>query len=406
MSLRGVFVSSMLALMLLPTCGGGPVGPVVSADVLTVADVAGLRQAAQSAQPGAVIAIAPGEYQGPVWLENVQGAEGKPIVIRAADPNNPPVFRGGSECLHFVDAAWLELRDLVLTGATGNGLNMDDGGSYDTPSHHIVLANLRVSDIGPEGNHDGIKLSGVDDFRIEACVVERWGAGGSAIDMVGCHRGVIEGCTFRHAGGQGSSAIQNKGGSSEIVIRRNRFEHPGQRAVNIGGSTGLQFFRPQPPPGYEAKDITVEGNIFVGAMAPVAFVGVDGAVVRFNTIYLPGKWALRILQETREPGFVPCRNGVFTDNIVVFHSRQWNEGGVNIGPGTAPESFVFARNLWYCVDRPDRSQPNLPTAESEGLVGLAPQFVDPDRGDFSLAPDSPARGKGHTALPQVQDHRQ
>ena len=397
MKLHAIVAAGLATLLIGALCGAGR----TDAAVTTVADVGVLRQAVRDARPGDVIEVVAGEYQGTVWLKDVHGAEGAPIIIRAADPENPPVFRGATECIHLAEASWVQLQDLTLTGATANGLNIDDGGSYDSPTHHITLRNLRVSDIGPEGNHDGIKLSGVDDFRIEGCTLERWGQGGSAIDMVGCHRGVIEGCTLRHLrdDSERGSGIQNKGGTAQIVIRRNLFEGAGARAVNIGGSTGLQYFRPSPQ-GYEAEDITVEGNVFAGGLAPVAFVGVDGAIVRFNTIYVPGRWAMRILQETREPGFVPCRDGVFTDNIVVFRSDQWGEGGVNIGSGTAPETFSFARNLWYCLDRPDRSQPNLPTEETDGIVGLDPQFADAEGSDFTLAPDSPAQGKGHTALPE------
>jgi hypothetical protein len=371
-----------------------------AADV-NVRDSNGLRQAMAEATPGTRILLAPGEYAGGIFFGGLHGEEGQPIVIAAADPDRPPVIRGGGAAFHLPDACHLELSDLELVGGTGNGLNMDDGGSYDTPAHHIVLRRLKVTDVGPTGNRDGIKLSGVDDFRIEECVIERWGDGGSAIDMVGCHRGVIEGCTFRHPEAPMCNGVQAKGGSREVVIRGNRFEAAGGRAVNIGGSTGLPYFRPRPE-GYEAKDITVEGNVFVGGLAPVAFVGVDGAVVRFNTIYLPGRWALRILQETREPGFVPSRNGQFTDNIVVFRSDQWAEGGVNIGPATAAETFRFARNVWYCEDRPQQSAPNLPTPEEDGIVGKDPLFRDAENGDFGLREGSPAAGKGHTALPEAE----
>jgi hypothetical protein len=227
------------------------------------------------------------------------------------------------------------------------------------------------------------------------CTIQRWGSGGSAIDMVGCHRGIIDGCTFRHQGESAGNGVQAKGGSARVVIRDSFFDNTGSRAVNIGGSTGLQYFRPEPR-GFEAKHVTVEGNVFVGSLAPVAFVGCDDANVRFNTMYLPGRWALRILQETREPGFVPCRDGVFTDNIIVFSSDAWSEGGVNIGPGTAPETFRFARNVWYCADDP-RVGPTLPTQEQGGLVGEDPLLVAPDEGDFRLQQGSPAAGRGHTA---------
>ena len=368
-----------------------------SADDIAVRGSEALRKAVSAAQPGTRLLLEPGEYEGGMYFQNVHGAPGQPIVIAAADREDLPIIQGGSNSFHFAHATHLELHDLVLTGATSNGLNIDDGGTYDTPAHHIVLRRLKVTDIGPKGNRDGIKLSGVDDFRIEDCVIERWGDGGSAIDMVGCHRGVIEGCTFRYQDDVPANGVQNKGGTSDIAVRRNRFEHAGARAVNIGGSTGLQYFRP-PPQGYEAKDIRVEGNVFVGSLTPVAFVGVDGSVVRFNTIYHPGKWALRILQETRAPGFVPCRKGVFTDNIVVFRSDHWSEGGVNIGPATAPETFQFARNLWYCDDRSEASRPRLPSPEEHAVIGQDPLFRDPAGGDFGLRDDSPAAGKGHTAL--------
>lgn len=359
-----------------------------------------LREALANARPGATVYVAPGVYEGGLYLTDLRGTADAPIVIAGADPDDPPIIEGGGNCMHLVNPTHVELRDLVMRGGTANGLSIDDGGTFETPAHNITLRRLRIEDIGPEGNRDGIKLSGVTDFRVLDCTVERWGSGGSAIDMVGCHRGLIEGCTFRHEEGMATSTgVQGKGGTSEIVVRRNHFEHGGARAVNIGGSTGLQFFRPEPQ-GYEAKDITVEGNVFVGSLAPVAFVGCDGSTVRFNTMYMPGRWALRILQETREPGFVPARDGVFEDNIIVFRSDAWSEGGVNIGPGTAPETFRFARNVWYCVDRPELG-PNLPTEEQDGLVGEDPLLVDPEAGDFGLQQGSPAEGRGHTALPDT-----
>ena len=38
----------------------------------------------------------------------------------------------------------------------------------------IVLEGLTVRRVGPRGNRDGIKLSGVTDFRVESCRVERF----------------------------------------------------------------------------------------------------------------------------------------------------------------------------------------------------------------------------------------
>jgi hypothetical protein len=360
--------------------------------IVTVKDSQEFQHAVEQAKSGTKILMAPGNYPGGFNFRDVKGEPGKPIVIAAADQNHLPVIQGGGNCIHLSNVAYLELHNLIMSDARGNGMNIDDGGSYETPSHHIVLRGLMVRDIGPEGNRDGIKLSGLDDFRVENCTIERWGSGGSGIDMVGCHRGVIEGCTFRHGDSIGSNAVQTKGGSSEIVVRGCRFEHAGLRAVNVGGSTGMAYFRPKPQ-GYEAKDITVESCTFIGSQAPVAFVGVDGAVFRFNTIYRPTRWVLRILQETRQPEFVPSRNGQFIDNIIAFRSDEV-AATVNIGPDTAPETFKFARNFWYCLDDPARSSPDLPTPESDGIYGIDPQFRNAEEGDLKLKADSPARKMG------------
>jgi len=368
--------------------------------IVRVESIAQFRQAVRNARPGDTILLAPGEYEGGLYFENLHGQPGKPIVLSGEHPRNPPVIRGGSECLHISRASYLELRNLALTGARYNGLNIDDGGQYDSPTHHIVLRDLTVRDIGPEGNCDGIKLSGITDFRVEGCTVERWGDGGQGIDMVGCHRGVIENCTLRFVDDKGYG-VQTKGGCTEITVRRCRFEHAGARAMQIGGSTGLQFFRPPLKPGgehAEARNITVEGCTFIGSTAAISFVGADGATVRFNTIYHPKRWAIRILQETRAEGFVPCRNGRFTDNLIVFRSAEWFEGGVNIGPFTAPETFVFMRNWWYDEDAPERSKPALPVSEKEGVYGVNPRLHAPEKGELWVEADSPARQVGAHAL--------
>ncbi|MCW3053228.1 MAG: hypothetical protein JWN14_2398 [Chthonomonadales bacterium] len=354
------------------------------------------RRAVLEAKPNTRILLGPGDYQGPFFFSNVRGEQGRPIIIAGEDPQHPPRIRGGGECLHFSSVAWLELKSLLLTDAGDNGLNMDDGGKVEMPSHDLLLSRIQVKNIGPEGNRDGIKLSGLDRFSLVNCSVERWGSDGSAIDMVGCHHGTVKDCVFRQGG---ASAVQMKGGCADMRVTHCLFENYGERGVNIGGSTGMPFFRPpvtsMPKNGrYEARAITVEHCTFTGGSTPVAFVGVDGARVESNTIYLPQRWALRILQETRGQGFVPSRNGVFEKNLIVFHSDQWSEGGVNIGSGTAPDTFLFARNFWFCVDRPDRSSPKLPTPESQGVYGRDPLFRDAAKGDFRLNPESPAKGFG------------
>jgi len=133
--------------------------------------MAELRDALAQAGPGARILVAAGTYEGGLYASGVRGAAGQPIVIAAADPARPPVFRGGESGIQLSDVEHVELRDLVVREASGNGVNVDDGGRLGAPSHHVVLRNLRVADIGSTGNQDALKLSGVEDFRIEGCTL-------------------------------------------------------------------------------------------------------------------------------------------------------------------------------------------------------------------------------------------
>lgn len=361
-----------------------------AADSVQVADDATLRAALRSAEPGTTIRIAPGTYRGGIHFDR-SGTADQPIVIEAADPAKPPVIQGGGAAIQLVGCSYVTLRNLRARGQTGNGFNCDDGGKMDASARGIVLEGLRVEDVGPRGNIDGIKLSGLTDFSVTGCIVEGWG--GSGIDMVGCHNGVIERCTFRGKEGfSQSNGIQTKGGTANIRITGCDFIDAGSRAINCGGSTGMAYFRP-PDAKYEAKDIAIDNCRFTGSDAAVAFVGVDGAVFSRNTIHHPRIWILRILQETTADGFPPCRNVRFEQNLIVFRA-QGLRAHVNIGPNTAPHTFIFAHNWWYCDDAPARSRPTLPVNETDATWGINPN-LDFDKNGLPVIPaDSPVAGFG------------
>lgn len=328
---------------------------------IRVADSAALRRALEQLVPGTVLLLEPGVYEGGVSLRDVAGTERAPIVIQGAQPHRPPVFQKGGTALQVSDCRYLTLRNLTVEGFPGNGINVDDGGSFETPAHHIVIENVTILETGPKGNHDALKMSGVDHFTVRQCHFEAWG--GSGIDVVGCHHGVVEDCTFTgRAGFSQDNAVQLKGGTEDVLVQCCQFTSAGQRCVNLGGSTGLEFFRPKVQ-DYEAKNITVAGNRFVGSMAPVAWVTAEGGHVHHNTIVLPDKWVLRILQESSDARFKPSHDGLFEHNLVIFDSRV--QVFVNVGARTAPETFVFRHNVW--CDAQGSRVPSLPVPEKDGV---------------------------------------
>jgi hypothetical protein len=345
--------------------------------IIKVSDDASLHAALRKAQPGTRIQIAPGRYRPGVYVSGLTGTEAEPIVIEGADEKDPPLFEGGGEALHFPRCAYLTLRNIAVRGQSSNGINIDDGGVRNKAAHHVVLEKIRVSDVGPRGNHDAIKLSGLDDFVVRGCTFEGWG--GQAPDMVGCHRGLIEDCTYKGKPGVSSGVgPQIKGGSSQVTVRRCLFLDSCERGVNMGGSTGPTVFRPQGAK-YEAKDVVVEGCTFVGCEAAVAYISC-GAIVRYNTIYRPSRWALRILKEDADADIPDTSDGRFEHNLVIFRRAQANDL-FNVGPHTRPETFRFANNWWYCEDAP-AVKPKLPVAETGGVYGTDPQLAAPERNDF------------------------
>lgn len=363
-----------------------------------------IGRALQGVQPGDAIRLLPGTHAPGTFISNLAGTSNAPIWIGGVPGLERPLISGGNTALQLSRARYVIVENLEISGASANGINCDDGGDYTNTNatRHVLFRNLSIHSIGTGGNQDGLKLSGVYDYAVLDCQFAQLSAGGSGIDHVGCHRGLIARCTFTDAG---SNAIQCKGGSADLEIRWNRFTNAGARAINLGGSTGFEFFRPPltaTAPNAEARNIRVVANFFQGSDTPVAFVGAIDSLVANNTIIQPMRWLFRILQETTSSGgytFLPCSQNEFVNNLVYFDRSQISTY-VNIGPNTDAPSFTFAHNLWYAFNQPGQSQPTLPAAEINGFYGLNPLFADTAAGDFTVPTNSPTTGQGRR-LPRV-----
>jgi hypothetical protein len=336
------------------------------AGVIEVRDAASLRAALSRLEAGDVLKIHGGEYPGGFSLSEREG-----ITIEAADPEQPPHFKGGKVAWHFTRCAGLTVRHLHCSGQSHNGINVDEGGPERGPAAGITLENLVISDIGPTGNFDGIKCSGLADLVIRDCTISGWG--GQAIDLVGCRRVLISGC--RILGKPGFSqhtGPQFKGGCEDVTIENCVIIDAGMRPIQAGGSTGLAYIRP-PGARYEARRIIIRNNRIEGGDCAATFTGVDGAEFSGNTVLRPQRWIFQILTETREPGFPPARNVRISGNTFVFRAAQVQQA-LNIGPHTEPETFTFSNNIWYAEDRPEASRLRLPVEEEGGTYGKPPEL--------------------------------
>lgn len=357
-------------------------------EVCPTGPIRNLENATINVQPGDTIMMRSGVYTTSSYIPMLQGTADRWITLTAKD-NEEVVFRGQSTAMQLSDPAYLRISKLNFESQTANGVNIDDGGSYETPANNIIIENCEWRSMNASGNNDMLKMSGVDHFIIRNCKFSNGSAGGSGIDFVGCHFGIIENCIFEN---QGSNSIQNKGATSQITIQKNLFINGGFRALNIGGSTGLDFFRPLGTK-YEAKEIFVYSNIFIGSQAPIAFVGSINCDVVNNTIYLPAKWAIRILQENTNEGFAKCSNNSFVNNVVYVNNSASNPT-LNIGSNTIPETFYFANNLWYNRDNNNWVGPNLPVSETNGIKNIDPIISEDSKKGIIINKSSQVDGKG------------
>jgi hypothetical protein len=127
-----------------------------------------------------------------------------------------------------------------------------------------------------------------------------------------------------------------------------------------------------------------------------------------NTMVNPTNWLMRILQETTTGGgyeFIACGNNTVINNLFYFNRAELSVyQDINIGPDTAPDTFIFSNNMWYAHDDPANSQPDLPVAETAGIVGIDPLLVNPSNSNYHLLGASPAIGSGIPVAGVVFDY--
>jgi hypothetical protein len=337
-------------------------------------DHASIEAAAAAATPGTRILLLPGMHQSDQFVANLQGTEAEPIWISGMAR---PIIAGGAQALHLQRPAYVIVEGIEVANTTANGINIDDGGSFDNPlaAHHVVVDAVHIHDIGTAGgNNDCLKVSGINYLHVTHSEFRNCGGGGSGIDHVGVHHSVISRNRFFARMG---NAVQSKGGSTDHDIAYNNVAITGSRAFNIGGSTDLNLFRPSlstSAPNAEARRIRAYDNFVsdLDAMAtPFAIVGCVDCVVAHNAVRGSYRWHLRILQETPTDSapytFEPARGGLVANNVFEFSSTTLATA-VNVGGDTDPDSFVFRNNFWVATNG-GNSTPSLPTVETGGVVG-------------------------------------
>lgn len=414
-----------------------------------------LNKAQRDVVPGDFIYVHEGTYTttDPYWgvIDNLLGERDGWITITGAPGQGIPVLDGiGLRATTQYRPAgtvqkYYRIQNLEIRNTPMHAMNIDEGGEYrrQYPSHNVEISNITI--VG--SNYGGIKMAGIDSFLIRNVVARDFTNAhypGIPIDMVGCHDGIIEKCTFtnvgwRSGGGWMTSAFMIKGASRDVIVRDCYVENV-YAACLIGQTTDYDYYRP--PWGeldadgdivnYDAKRISYYSNVIVNAGIPVAFSNSIGGKFYNNTIYSPVSNVqsgsapdyafyysvqLRTFRTDTYYGQMPVRDqyGEVKNNVFVFgRPYGWNPRDYIVwcqNTHNLFSTFVFENNLWFCLADPDWSEPNwsgithrdgMPTI-NDNIYGLDPLWVNTAQRNFMLGDGSPAIHVGQNLYPFVPD---
>ena len=181
----------------------------------------------------------------------------------------------------------------------------------------------------------------------------------------------IRGFRFERArGGMENAAIQVRSDSSNVTIRDCEFEL-NRDAIRVQGSSGITIFN----------------NLFYNNNRAVRLNGAGDVQILSNTISDNGDRGISI---TGSPQTV-VRNNILQDNS--NRNIESDSSSVETYDGDFNLIVSTRRN----TDPEDTVVPS--TLIGENSIGEEALFVDPDRGNFQLSPDSPAIDAGGSIDP-------
>lgn len=216
-----------------------------SKNYIDVSTTEELFVAMRNAEAGNIIRVAGGiydytTYQGAQKIDtSAEGTKDAPIILTAADPQNPPIFTGTSAengyVIQITGDYWI-LENLKIT-TSQKGIVLDN-------SSHSIIRNCEVYNIGSEAIaiRDGSSYCTVKDSYIHdtGIVTHGYGEGvyiGSAESVSGfdykCDYNTVDGCTFKNISAE---HIDVKEYTTGTEIMNCTFYGDGMTGENYAGS--------------------------------------------------------------------------------------------------------------------------------------------------------------------------
>jgi len=350
----------------------------------------------EAAQPGDVVEIAPGTYQFRVHL-TAEGDGSNPIVIRAADPDNPPVW----------DLDGMNVGDWpgsYTGGDNDRGCWMVRGGGYEISG--IVFRNCHNAG----GNAAGLRTIETMDVTLRDVLFE-----GNDSGVSGNGEGtLVEFCEFV-GNGQQSNPPQHSmyiyGGSIHL---RHNYIHDSAGGQNLhirARDSVIEYNWIARAQNYEGDIMTGDdpdhtmvfrGNVVVGNTNPENGgrilvlhndTGAQGISMNIEVV-----WNTFFLQSGTNPALVAVSNNTLESaSVEISNNIVWGTAqAVSINEPGLGNTTVSGTNNWF----PTGADVD---ALQDTIFGDDPGFRDPAALDFALLETSAALGAADPSVPGAPD---
>lgn len=329
------------------------------------APFATLRKAVDVANPGDVIILRGGTYNGGITISDpnitIKSYDGEWARITASNTDSTV-----SATLRFDLDAWnCTVQRVEIIGGYNYSLmtlsNWDSGARIEYGASNLTIEDCKLHDSG----RDVIKITpGSNDVIIRRCEIYNSGrrdaTNAEGIDNVNGDRMILQDSYIHHIT---TSGIYPKGGASGCIIERNLFDNIGQVGIMVGGDTDVDWFDNANTQYYESIDTIVRNNIVTNiqmagiglyaSLRPQVYnntlvnVGMsDQAAVLFTAVnhYVPPNYTSYVRTPNTDVTFVnnivtqssastrpmfSIRNGGLTGSFTLNNNRYFDAGGAS-----------------------------------------------------------------------------
>jgi hypothetical protein len=344
-------------------------------------------------RPGDDIILMPGLHR-PATFDQITGSAKRPITIRGADPANPSTIEAGREGLRIKSGSNLVIRNLVITGASVCGINLET--AEDAGAGNVRIESVRITKTGPRGLRHAISLRNLHNVQIHDCLIEGWG--GAAVEIMTCSEVNIDGCTFKGLADHAQQfGVRVRALSKLVEMNDCRFDQAGAIALCVGAASSIKDLPQSALESAkngtlaEATSVRVQRCSIIGSQCGVAFINASECAVRNSTFLRQKRCVFALGAEQSDPRFSPGARNAFARNVIV-----WQPGDLHLLAETGPQidqtKFTLDANLWWSTQ----------TAEDRAKLGVLPGKeiqpqvfdVDPALDDFHRVTAAAADGFG------------